>query len=104
MFFDEELRDHLIAYLEDYPDEVFAITNSHSGDGRFTITGNYESRGSYGRTNNFQYEIEYTRYGEISSINGEVPKVDTVPLIAAIKKAIKRNFKLKRKRRKLGEQ
>lgn len=102
MFFDEELRDHIIAYLEDYPDEVFAVTNSHSGEGRFTITGNYESKG-YGRNNNFQYEIEYTKYGVISSINGEVPKVDTAPLIDAIKKAIKRNFKLKRKRTKLGE-
>jgi hypothetical protein len=104
MFFDAELRDHLIAYLEDNPDQVFAITNSHSGDGRLTITGNYESDRGYGRANNFQYEIEYTRYGEISSINGEVPKVDTAPLIEAIKKAIKRNFKLKRKRKKLGEQ
>ena len=99
--FDEELMKHLIAYLEDYPEDI--KLDDYREDTRVLISGRMGNADTWGSRNDFTVALNYDKAGNLKNINGIEFTFDTSPLRDAIKKAITRNFKLKRKMTKLGK-
>ena len=95
MMLDEEIANHLIAYIKEQPSSV--RFEDYREDSRVVISGNLSDRSWTSSRHDFSLTLHYDKKGDIVDLNGIEVKFDTTPLINAIKDAIKSNFKLKRK-------
>jgi hypothetical protein len=96
--FDEDLMHHIIKYIEDYPDDI--RLDDYREDTRILVSGRLNERSSSPfstRNNDFTLSFNYDKEGKLKNVNGIDFAFDTTPLTLAFKKAIARNFKLKRK-------
>jgi hypothetical protein len=96
--FDEELMHHIIKYIEDYPEDI--KLDDYREETRVLVSGRLDGRTSSpfsSRNNDFHLAFNYDKFGKLKNVNGIDFPFDTTPLTLAFKKAIARNFKLKRK-------
>lgn len=94
--FDEELMRHIISYIEEYPQDI--KLDDYREETRILVTGRLGLKESpFSRNNDFSLAFNYSKEGILKNVNGIEFNFDTTPLLAAFKKAIISNFKLKRK-------
>ena len=64
--FDEELMKHLIAYLEDYPEDI--KLDDYREDTRVLISGRMGNANTWGSRNDFTVALNYDKAGNLKNI------------------------------------
>lgn len=102
MIFNDEFIRHLIKYVKDYPDRIHMDTFRE--DGIIVIRGNFMGTSrTYTRSDTaFQVSVIYDVKGDITGMNGAKFSKPNEELKEALQEAFAANFKLRKKKIKMG--